>query len=42
MVVVVHRPVGLDIGSRPPPEIAVAIPAGLIADRIGRPGGFEF
>ena len=38
----VHRPVGLNIGSRTPPEIAVAILAGLIADRNGRPGGFEF
>jgi xanthine/CO dehydrogenase XdhC/CoxF family maturation factor len=38
----VHRPVGLNIGSRTPPEIAVAILAGLIADRNHRPGGFEF
>ena len=38
----VHRPIGLNIGSRTPPEIAVAILAGLIADRNGRPGGFEF
>ncbi|PRX46167.1 XdhC-like protein [Prauserella shujinwangii] len=38
----VHRPVGLNIGSRTPPEIAVATLAGLIADRNGRPGGFEF
>jgi xanthine dehydrogenase accessory factor len=38
----VHRPAGLNIGSRTPPEIAVAILAGLIADRNGRPGGFEF
>jgi xanthine/CO dehydrogenase XdhC/CoxF family maturation factor len=36
----VHRPIGLDIGSRTPPEIAVAILAGLIADRNDRPGGF--
>ena len=36
----VHRPIGLDIGSRTPPEIAVATLAGLIADRNGRPGGF--
>jgi xanthine dehydrogenase accessory factor len=38
----IHRPVGLNIGSRTPPEIAVATLAGLIADRNGRPGGFEF
>ena len=38
----VHRPVGLDIGSRTPPEIAIATLAGLIADRNGRPGGFGF
>ncbi|MBE9376572.1 XdhC family protein [Saccharopolyspora sp. HNM0983] len=38
----VHRPVGLNIGSRTPPEIALATLAGLIADRNGRPGGFEF
>lgn len=38
----VHRPVGLNIGSKTPPEIAVATLAGLIADRNNRPGGFEF
>ena len=38
----VHRPVGLNIGSRTPAEIALATMAGLIADRNGRPGGFEF
>jgi xanthine/CO dehydrogenase XdhC/CoxF family maturation factor len=38
----VHRPVGLNIGSRSPAEIAVATLAGLIADRNGRPGGFDF
>ncbi len=38
----VHRPVGLNIGSRTPAEIALATLAGLIADRNGRPGGFEF
>ncbi|HET6532842.1 MAG TPA: XdhC family protein [Actinoplanes sp.] len=38
----VHRPIGLDIGSRTPPEIAVAVLAGLIADRNGKPGGFAF
>jgi xanthine dehydrogenase accessory factor len=35
----VHRPIGLDIGSRTPPEIAIATMAGLLADRHGRPGG---
>ncbi len=38
----VHRPIGLNIGSRTPAEIALATMAGLIADRNGRPGGFEF
>jgi xanthine dehydrogenase accessory factor len=38
----VHRPIGLNIGSRTPPEIAIATLAGLIADRNGRPGGFHF
>lgn len=38
----VRRPIGLNIGSRTPPEIAVATLAGLIADRNGRPGGFTF
>ncbi|GAA3450756.1 XdhC family protein [Dactylosporangium matsuzakiense] len=38
----VHRPVGLNIGSRTPPEIALATLAGLVADRNGRPGGFAF
>jgi xanthine dehydrogenase accessory factor len=36
----VHRPIGLDIGSRTPPEIAVSTLAGLLADRNGRSGGF--
>ena len=36
----VHRPIGLNIGSRTPPEIAVATLAGLIAERNERPGGF--
>jgi len=35
----VHRPIGLNIGSRTPAEIAIATLAGLIADRNGRPGG---
>lgn len=38
----VHRPIGLNIGSRRPAEIAVATLAGLIADRNGKPGGFAF
>ena len=38
----VHRPIGLNIGSRTPAEIAVATLAGLIAERNGRPGGFAF
>ena len=38
----VHRPIGLNIGSKAPAEIAVATLAGLIADRNDRPGGFSF
>ena len=38
----VHRPIGLNIGSRTPPEIAISALAGLLADRNGRSGGFEF
>ena len=38
----VHRPIGLNIGSRTPPEIALATLAGLLADRNSRPGGFSF
>jgi len=38
----VHRPIGLNIGSRTPAEIALATMAGLIADRNGRTGGFHF
>jgi xanthine dehydrogenase accessory factor len=38
----VHRPIGLNIGSRTPAEIAMATAAGLIADRNQRPGGFAF
>ncbi len=37
----VHRPIGLDIGSHAPGEIAVSTLAGLIADRNGRSGGFR-
>jgi xanthine dehydrogenase accessory factor len=36
----VHRPIGLDIGSRAPAEIAISTLAGLLADRNGRTGGF--
>jgi xanthine dehydrogenase accessory factor len=35
----VHRPIGLDIGSRRPAEIALSTLAGLLADRNGRAGG---
>ena len=38
----VHRPIGLNIGSRTPPEIAISALAGLLADHNSRPGGFEF
>lgn len=38
----VQRPIGLNIGSKTPPEIAIATLAGLIADRNERPGGFRF
>jgi xanthine dehydrogenase accessory factor len=38
----VHRPIGLNIGSRRPAEIAVSTLAGLLADRNDRPGGFTF
>jgi xanthine/CO dehydrogenase XdhC/CoxF family maturation factor len=38
----VHRPIGLNIGSRAPAEIAISTIAGLIAERNGRPGGFNF
>lgn len=38
----VHRPIGLNIGSRAPAEIALSTLAGLIADRRDRPGGFRF
>jgi xanthine/CO dehydrogenase XdhC/CoxF family maturation factor len=38
----IHRPIGLNIGSKTPPEIALATLAGLLADRNGRKGGFEF
>jgi xanthine dehydrogenase accessory factor len=38
----VHRPIGLNIGSKTPAEIAISTLAGLIADRNDRPGGFMF
>lgn len=38
----VRRPIGLNIGSRTPAEIAIATLAGLVADRNGKPGGFDF
>jgi xanthine/CO dehydrogenase XdhC/CoxF family maturation factor len=38
----VHRPIGLNIGSRTPAEIALSTMAGLIADRNQRSGGFGF
>jgi xanthine dehydrogenase accessory factor len=41
-IALVHRPIGLNIGSRAPAEIAIATIAGLIADRNGKPGGFAF
>ena len=38
----VHRPIGLNIGSRAPAEIAISTMAGLIAERNQAPGGFVF
>jgi xanthine/CO dehydrogenase XdhC/CoxF family maturation factor len=38
----VHRPLGLNIGSHTPAEIAISALAGIIADRNRRPGGFAF
>lgn len=38
----VRRPIGLNIGSKSPPEIAIATIAGLIAEHNGAPGGFSF
>jgi xanthine dehydrogenase accessory factor len=39
LVATVHRPIGLDIGSKTPPEIALSTLAGLVAARSGRAGG---
>jgi xanthine dehydrogenase accessory factor len=38
-IATVQRPIGLDIGSRSPAEIALSVLAGLLADRNGRQGG---
>jgi xanthine dehydrogenase accessory factor len=38
----VHRPIGLNIGSHTPAEIAISTLAGLIAEHNGRAGGFEY
>ena len=38
----VRRPIGLNIGSRTPAEIALSTLAGLLADRNRKPGGFGF
>jgi len=38
----IRRPLGLNIGSHTPAEIALSTLAGLIADRNRRPGGFTF
>jgi xanthine/CO dehydrogenase XdhC/CoxF family maturation factor len=38
----VRRPIGLNIGSRTPPEFALSTLAGLLADRNDRLGGFSF
>lgn len=40
LIETVRRPIGLDIGSQQPAEIALATLAGLLADRNGRDGGF--
>ncbi len=40
LIATVHRPIGLDIGSRSAAEIAISTVAGLLADRNGRSGGF--
>jgi xanthine dehydrogenase accessory factor len=35
-----RSPVGIDVGARSPPEIAISIVAGLLAARTGREGGW--
>lgn len=40
LIETVRRPIGLDIGSKQPAEIALSTLAGLLADRNGRDGGF--
>ncbi len=40
LIATVQRPIGLDIGSKTPAEIALSTLAGLVADRAGRSGGF--
>jgi xanthine dehydrogenase accessory factor len=37
LIATVRRPIGLDIGSKAPAEIALSVLAGLLADRNGRP-----
>lgn len=39
LIATVHRPIGLDIGSKAPAEIALSTLAGLLADRNDRAGG---
>ena len=41
LIATVQRPIGLDIGSKTPAEIALATLAGLVADRNGRVGGLH-
>lgn len=40
LIATVQRPIGLDIGSHAPAEIALATLAGLVAHHNGRAGGF--